>query len=323
MKKPLLLILRKVFRVLNSSTSDKIYSIEKTLESLLDKVNMLDLRSSAVERHLDNPDSDFRRARASLRLLAPISSGHTFKRAGGVGDGGYIVPADLSLPDKVISIGIGNDDRCDLEYANSGVPVYQFDHTISHSPSESHPNITFTPIGIGVRADNGAAVQSLGNLIELTHASHQERLWLFIDVEGAEWESLTLEPLSWARFEVISIELHGLFGLLDPRFGPKIDEAIRSLTKSHTVVHTSVNNFGLATSLVNSVLPNVVESTLIRNDVFKAGNFQVPDLLSEPNTVSRPSIPAHTIGSQESGRDYISQRIAQDLRLLPYLKSFP
>src|SRR5947207_49992 len=64
-------------------------------------------------------------------LLAPQRAvGHSKVRLGSKYDGGYICIDDFNEITTAFSFGIGKNDDWDIEIANKGIAVYQFDHTI-------------------------------------------------------------------------------------------------------------------------------------------------------------------------------------------------
>src|SRR5215469_18696636 len=81
--------------------------------------------------------------RQFLRLLRPYQAANAKKqRFGGNADGGYVLLDDFGDAQIAISLGIGDEVSWDLDIANRGLRVIQFDHTVDHSP-QNHPNFVF------------------------------------------------------------------------------------------------------------------------------------------------------------------------------------
>src|SRR5476651_2191886 len=70
-----------------------------------------------------------------LRLLAPERAEGVAKiRVGGRHDGGYVMLDDFRGIEGAYSLGIGPDVGWDLALAERGVPVWQYDPTVSGPP---------------------------------------------------------------------------------------------------------------------------------------------------------------------------------------------
>jgi hypothetical protein len=105
----------------------------------------LSLHLSGEARHGQGVNSVVLQSRmvALGRYLQPRSAvGHAKRRVGHQGDGGYVMLDDLQRPNAAISFGIGQEMTWDLELADLGLDVHQFDHTIDAPPAE-HPRVQF------------------------------------------------------------------------------------------------------------------------------------------------------------------------------------
>ena len=75
-------------------------------------------------------------------------SGMSKTRIGDNTDGGYVLPAIALDCDGVLSIGVGMNVSFDLQLAERGAQVLQFDHTVERSPT-AHANFHFHELGWG------------------------------------------------------------------------------------------------------------------------------------------------------------------------------
>lgn len=221
-------------------------------------------------------------------MLSPEASAHEFTRIGSPRDGGYVIATDIPQG-WVLSLGVGSDNCADVHLAESGLPVFEFDHTVEGPPA-SHKNILFQPKGLGSTAQD--PLFPLDHLMDLCHPRQGEGL-LMIDVEGAEWEMLAQQaPGSASRvldaFGQICIELHGLEELLDPH--ANLLEGLSNLVAHHVPLVSHVNNYGPCLPVSGSMLPTVLELTLVRSDLFQAGSGHVPDHLLSPNDPEGPRV---------------------------------
>jgi hypothetical protein len=224
-------------------------------------------------------------------LLRPVRSSHLFSRVGALRDGGYLIASDRGVPDFVISIGVGTECSADEELAHLGSRVFQFDHTVSHSPAR-HPNITFIKRGLGPEAiDAGSQTLSLDQLIHITGTPADQTAWLMMDAEGAEWDLLGRRCESLLRFEQVAIEFHCLSMLSNGRIAEIMLQALEKLRTSFVPVAWHPNNFAPVHVIGNRWVPDVLEVTLVRSDCFLSGSEPPGSDLFLPNDSLRPEHP--------------------------------
>ena len=73
---------------------------------------------------------------AVMRLLRPQRAlGTTKVRIGSEHDGGYVMLDDFQGLDRALSFGVCDNDSWDLQVAERGIPVEQFDHSVEEAPS--------------------------------------------------------------------------------------------------------------------------------------------------------------------------------------------
>ncbi len=226
-----------------------------------------------------------------LALLTPWDIDLEKFRIGRKGDGGYVVADQVRPHQAVLSYGIANEVSFDLELAEAGFKVWQFDHTIDKAPVE-HPNITFTREGV-------AGTDRPDDLL-YTIETHADRLGinldgaiLKMDVEGAEWgvfENMPSETLG--RFDQIFLELHGLGRLPREKFAGHFRNVLEKLNAQFTLFHVHANNARPLVPVENFVTPGLLEVSFIRTDLVQRRRSRTwyPTELDYPNVSNRPDL---------------------------------
>jgi hypothetical protein len=223
--------------------------------------------------------------RATLRLLRPHRLiGARKLRLGRPFDGGYVMLDRFEGLAAAYSFGIADDVSWDLEIAQRGIPVHQYDHSIARLPQED-PLFHWQPIRLTATVDDpwSATLETL--VRDNGHAGSRDLL-LKCDVEGAEWLVLAETPNAvLAGFRQIAIELHDLGGLADPDRAGLIHKALANLTAAHHVVHAHANNYAGWAVAGGVPVPEVIELTLARKDEgrFQRSRETFPTRLDMPN----------------------------------------
>src|SRR3954468_6752751 len=124
-----------------------------------------------------------------LRLLTPYDIDLGKIRVGNrLGDGGYVIADCLRPGQPVLSFGIGDDVSYDLQLAERGHPVFQFDHTVGGPPC-AHPGFHFHRLGVAGHSDPKAGLYTIRKSLAAVLKVHSAPAILKIDVEGAEWQA--------------------------------------------------------------------------------------------------------------------------------------
>jgi len=226
-----------------------------------------------------------------IAKLRPRAMARTGKiRLGNEHDGGYVLPATVLACDAALSIGIGSDVSFDLQLAEQGATILQFDDTIT-APPANHPNFRFYQLGWGART-TGTQLGFADLCAKLTPLVPRHPLLKF-DIEGAEYEIFaTLDAGMLEQFEVITCELHGLEKLGAPDFFHDANTLLEKLTRHHLPVHIHANNYA-GVALVHGVpVPEVLELSFLRRDLdaFSPAAEPIPGALDRPNHPLLPDI---------------------------------
>ena len=224
-------------------------------------------------------------ALAALRLLRPhLLEGATKIRVGRPFDGGYVMLDRFDGLEAAYSLGINDDVSWDLEIADRGIPVFQYDHTIPELP-ERHPLFRWEPKQIAGTVDPARNIEDLVTLVRRNGHENCRNLLLKCDIEGAEWSLMQQTPLDvLAQFRQIVMEVHDMVYLADGHHAENVLWAFRNLTSSHHVVHVHANNFSPFSIVGGTPFPTTLELTLIRKDEgrFSASSETFPTPLDMP-----------------------------------------
>lgn len=222
----------------------------------------------------------------AAHLIAPkLPEATRLIRVGGPHDGGYVMADDFAVS-GAISIGVGPDVSWDQDVARRGVPVVMFDPTIKRPPDRVAGS-RFYRVGIS-GTPQGTNFRPLADLVAMAGFSRQEDLLLKIDVEGAEWASLSgLSKSDLQQFRQIAIEFHGLSALKSTSTSDSLFKALNILASGHLPIHVHANNYSRLVRFNRYWFPDAIEVTYLRKDV--AGSELSPAKL--PSELDAPCDP--------------------------------
>ncbi len=203
-----------------------------------------------------------------MRLLRPHRvAGLNKIRLGRFFDGGYVMMDAFDSVTAAYSFGINNDASWDLDIANRGIPVFQYDHTIDALPT-MHSLFSWAKLGIGGITNPDVPLETIPNLISKNGHQDHRNLIMKCDVEGHEWQVFAAMPgPCLEQFKQIVVEFHDFQRLDDIKFAEELQAALVNLTRAHCVVHVHANNWGSWAIIGGVPIPSVIEITLMRRDV--------------------------------------------------------
>lgn len=233
------------------------------------------------------------RAKRVLSLLRPVSVvGGRMIRRGRDQDGGYVILDALKPECPIYSLGVGWEVSFDLELAELGHPIFQYDHTVDGPPID-HPNFHFRKQAI----DTGEG--SLKKILQRNRHFFNHDLFLNMDIEGHEFEVIPSTPQATLdRFSQIVIEIHWLTKISDDQYYARVIETLQTLRRSHEVIHVHANNWGYFGNLGGVGLPDSFELTLVKRSLhsFECCEKDFPTELDRPCNPDRPDYPLGKMG---------------------------
>lgn len=199
-----------------------------------------------------------------IKQLKPYNSGHSLLRLGPNGDGGYLVPDDLTGIEACYSPGIGQVMGFEEDCLKHGMRVFVADKSvegIAKIPTEFNYSAKY--LGKETEGD----FVSLQDWVNSTFTTDSKDLLLQMDIEGFEYDTLTGVPQALLnRFRILVLELHFLELMVYKPTFDKIASIIKLLTTNHTVVHLHPNNCCGTFEKDMLSIPRTLEVTLLRND---------------------------------------------------------
>jgi hypothetical protein len=227
-----------------------------------------------------------------LRLLRPhAAKGFSKARFGSSHDGGYVLLDDFQGIDTAFSLGVEQNASWDVDIAERGLTVYQFDHTVD-APITDHARLVFARKRIS--PESGSESESLTSLIR-QHDTHNAKpnILLKIDIESDEWAVFNRTPPEiLSRFSQIVGEFHYFEGISDIRCRRLFTRVLTKLTNIFAVVHVHANNCAASSNVANVIFPNVLEITFANRSIYSFSETDelFPGPLDAPNDPSRPDM---------------------------------
>lgn len=186
---------------------------------------------------------------------------HQYIRIGRKYDGGYVMCDDFEQHGIAYSFGINDDVSWDLDMAQRGYEIYQYDHTIDKLPIEN-AKFHFYRTGLADSISHEDCVKTLEEILTDNKHTQEENMILKMDVEGAELGCFEITPSEIiAQFDQIVLEMHGQF------FKEHIDRFIaiaQKISATHDVIHVHGNNNGLVYFKDHIAYPCAIEVTFVK-----------------------------------------------------------
>lgn len=214
---------------------------------------------------------------------------------GAEGDGGYVM-LEPGHSGVAYSFGVSSYAPWDLQMANRGFKVFQYDGTIANAPDQ-HENMFFFKFNITGDDKPKPGCTNLAEILKTNAHEDEFNIILQIDIEGAEWNFFAkLMEEDMLRFSQIIVEIHGLKPG-DNHFPYQLS-VLKKILKTHHIIHIHANNYGGVT-VVNECIavPQTLEISFIRKDNFNTPVDVIPSadhyptILDYPNNFNLPDIP--------------------------------
>ena len=222
-------------------------------------------------------------------LLNPYKAKCDLNRIGNYSDGGYVVAAEATDTKKLcINLGVGDEVSADRHLLNLGYKVLAVDGTVENPlPLEGHYLFVQSNIGYSNRSGH----KSLRKILKQNQWRENADLVL-IDIEGFEYQLLQREWNLISRARQIVIEFHGLELLGDEGFSERLIRILKTMNKTHRVIHIHANNAGPAIPVGGASWPTILEVTFLRKyEVSENRNHgPYPTPIDASNTLIRPDI---------------------------------
>jgi hypothetical protein len=235
----------------------------------------------------------------TIRILHPYQTEKKLIRLGPNGDGGYLVPDDLSGIEACFSPGVGEFSGFEKECLNLGMMVFLADYSVE-GPAVKAKGLHFIRKYIG--PTNRAEFITLESWVDSSDVASDSDLLLQMDIEGYEYITIIgLPDALLKRFRIIVIEFHHLHKLWIEEFQQMASNTFEKLRQHHTCVHIHPNNYTGIETIKGIRIPRSIECTFIRNDRFvsKESNSNIPHPLDQDN--------AHTMRSIQLPREWYGQ----------------
>jgi hypothetical protein len=242
-----------------------------------------------------NMARDYARQRPFLQFASLFNpervKGFNKVRVGSETDGGYVMLDDYKDIQLALSFGVDINADWDVDVAEKGVPVQQYDHSISMSPVH-HPRISFFKKMITAQTD-GDNEASVPGILASTGLATDASVILKMDIESAEWdvfESCTVEELG--RFSQILVEFHDIDRAVDPYWLLRATRVMKKLRERFGVFHVHANNWSPMAVIGNVYFPGTIEVSFANKSRYQFENTDelFPTSLDRPNNPLRPDI---------------------------------
>lgn len=200
---------------------------------------------------------------------------------------------------KALSLGVSPYSPWDLEMADKGYEVLEFDASIEKSPYPNHPNIKFFKQFVGAKdsCENGIQTIALERIIKEFNFDENAANILQCDIENAEWDILKHIDMSMLDkyFSQLIFEFHELNP--DDEVGSKMRfELLEKINEYFVPIWVHYNSYGGLMISDDILFCSTIEVSYIRKDLlpqnaklFAGGLFRLG--IDTSNNPQIPDIP--------------------------------
>jgi hypothetical protein len=223
-----------------------------------------------------------------IKKLRPKPVGKKLIRIGGKGDGGYLLPDDLSGISSCFSPGVDITSTFEEELAETyGINSFMVDFSVD-KPLIENKLFHFDKKFLGNKNDEKFI--RLEDWVKNSMCDNYDLL-LQMDIEGAEYEVIIDTPREvFKKFRILVIEFHFLDIIFNKNAFKMVEAVFDKLSNDFTVAHIHPNN---SRPIINKKLidiPELLEFTFLRNDRVKYSDekLKFPHALDEQCASHRP-----------------------------------
>ena len=181
-------------------------------------------------------------------------------RLGSFMDGGYVIADNVGTYDCYVSCGVGSEELFSTQFVQmyNIETSYAFDGSLTEPWRDPTPGIQFFAKNIGVTND-----EKTTDLTDIL--SRYSDVFLKMDIEGYEfpWIEHTSSELL-RNIKQMAIEFHGINDNSWNTLYKTKRKCFEKLSRTHYIVHAHGNNWASVTNRI----PDVIELTFVRRDVF-------------------------------------------------------
>ena len=227
---------------------------------------------------------------AFLDLVSPTAVQQNLVRLGSAGDGGYLVPDDLSGIHACFSPGVAHNADFEQDMTLRGSRCYLADYSVDVAPI-SGPLIDFEKKFVGDTNDEFHI--RLQDWVFQKIGDNKDDLLLQMDIEGEEYLVISDTPIeTLRRFRIIIVEFHELNEIFIIQRLPFIRHVFRKLIREFVVVHIHPNNNCPVFIDGDIVIPSVMEFTFLRRDRIVPSDqiLEFPHPLDAANVANKPDV---------------------------------
>lgn len=196
-----------------------------------------------------------------------INRDYRLIRVGSSNDGGYLMFKPVSPSCTVVSLGIADNMDFEIGLVNEKLvsTIFCYDGSIAKLP-QHHEAINFQSKFIKVHESENSL-----SLSQVLAGINGDELILKIDIEGDEWDVLDSLPESELnRFSQIIGEFHGLASCNSDQGVRKMANLLQRISSNFYLVNSHANNWAPFRIVQGIAIPDVVELTFVRKNIFKA-----------------------------------------------------
>jgi hypothetical protein len=218
----------------------------------------------------------------------PISEG--LIRIGRKGDGGYLVPNNLSGVEACFSPGVSKVATFEENLTMYGIKSYMADYSVEKPPVD-HDMFYFEKKYLGNVNDD--IYMRLEDWVSRNAINVHADYILQMDIEGGEYPVIFDTPLSvFKKFRIMVVEFHNMGMLFNRDAFMFLKEVFYKLLREFSVVHIHPNNCCAVITNDKYDVPNVIEFTFYRRDFIKhaPSELSFPHPLDSPNVASKLDI---------------------------------